>query len=148
MLVSGCAQLLLSTATQREAHRFRHLARQSPLHAKDVLHLGVERLLPTATGLSIGDLDQFRTHLHATAITHTSEAHRSSEEVVHTKLVRDLARQLGRPAILCRASPSDHCDAGERRELAAHGIGDPVGEVGVRGVAKVLERQDGDAARV
>ena len=59
------------------------------------------------------------------------------------ELARDLAAGFVVVPVLHRAAARDHLELRQRGELAAHRVGDAVGEVGVGRVAQVLEREHG-----
>ena len=83
---------------------------------------------------------------HAARAARLLPAHGAREQVVRAQLVGDLARPLGRVAVLDRAAAGDHLEARDLAELAAHLVAHAVGEVGVARVAQVLEREHGDDA--
>jgi hypothetical protein len=104
------------------------------LDAEHVSQLGVERLLPSTRCRAVGsNLDELRAHLHVTlAARSLGPSHRTSEQIAHAQLAGDLCRRLGRAAVLQRRSARDHLHCGQPGELAADGIGHPVGEIRVR----------------
>ena len=98
---------------------------------------------------AVRHLDELRAHLHpARAPRRPSPAHLAHEQVVHPQLPPDLLRRLAGAAVLGRAVGGGHQHRRQRRELAAHRVGDAVREVGVRRVAEVLEREYGDPSLV
>src|ERR1041385_170727 len=74
-------------------------------------------------------------------------AHRAGEEVADPELPGDVLERLRGAAILRRAGPRDHLEVGEARQLAAHLVGDPVGEVRFARISQVFERQHGEEHR-
>jgi hypothetical protein len=133
--------------TERHAERPGYLLGYSRLHLEHVGEGGVERLLP---GRGAGrDLHQLRAYLHPTPAARVAvPPYCAGEQVAHAQLAADLGQGLGRAAVLIRAGAGDDLHPLESRQLAAHRVGHAVGEVLVGRGAKVVERQDGDAARV
>ena len=139
---------LLLPAADRHVERLRHPAGDVRLHLEHVGERRVERLLPPGVGR--GHVDQLGAHLHPARRAGRAllPAHLAHQQVVHAQLAPDLPRRLGGAPILRRAVRADDPHARQRRELAAHRVGDAVGEVGVGRVAQVLEREHGDPALV
>ena len=92
----------------------------------------------------LADLHQLGTHLHSARGAALGPAHRAGQQVPHAQLAGDDFRRLAGLAVGHRARPRDHLDTGQRGELPAHRVGDPVGEVRIRRVAEILERQHGE----
>ena len=127
-------ELVAHAVAQRRVERTGHLRRDVGLHLEDVRERRVERLLPLGGRRGPGlDPDELGTDPHpARPAGRLLPLHRGGEQVIGPELAGDLLRRLGRLAVFVRAGPRDDGEPRDLRELAAHLVRDPIGEVGSR----------------
>jgi hypothetical protein len=129
---------------ERHVERLGHPGGDLALHPEDVGHRRVERLRPLRRRARRDD--ELRADLHAPragGVLH--EPHGAGQQVLDVELLADLLRRLRRLAVAVRARAGDDLETAEPGQLAAHLVGDAVGEVVVVRAAEVLEREDGHA---
>ena len=142
-------ELLRVGDAEPKAERLGDAAGDLRLHAEHVGERRVEALAPLGGGRGVGAHGhQLGGHQHpAHAVRLLRPADRPGEQVADAEVPGDVGRADLRAGVGNGAAAGDDLEAPELGELAAHGVGHAVGEVGLGRIADVLEREHGDAER-
>jgi hypothetical protein len=134
-------ELLTCSVAERHVERVRDLGRDICLHVEHIRQRGIERLVPPRHAAA--RVDQFRAHAYAARCAWTSfPSNRAGQDVIDAELVADPLGRLRCTGILARTDACDHFEALHCRELSANFVRHSVREIGVGGIALILERND------